>query len=78
MKHISLKIPDNLHAKLVKVSEDRGAAKSDVIRSALESYFAGANGDGVSCADLADDLIGSLSGPTDLATNPKHLQGYGQ
>lgn len=78
MKHVSLKIRDELHAKLVRLSAERGAAKSDVIRDALESYFAGANGVKVSCADLAGDLIGSLEGPVDLATNPKHLRGYGQ
>ena len=78
MKHISLKIPDELHAKLARVSQDRGAAKSDVVRTALEAYFLGANGNGVSCADLAGDLIGSLSGPADLATSPKHMQDYGR
>ena len=78
MKHISLKIPDELHAMLVQVSERRAAAKSDVIRAALESYFAGKNGAGLSCADLAGELVGSLSGPADLATNPKHMKGYGR
>ena len=78
MKQVSLKLPDELHAMLTSLSQQRGAAKSDVVRAALESYFAGANGAGISCADLAGDLIGSLEGPADLATNPKHLRGYGQ
>ena len=79
MKNLSLKLPDELHAKLVHASQQRGAAKSDVVRDALEAYFAGAqNGGTVSCADLAGDLIGSVSGPADLATNPKHLRSYGR
>jgi predicted transcriptional regulator len=79
MKNVSLKLPDGLHAKLDEISKRRGAAKSDVIRDALEAYFAGEkNGSRASCADLAGDLIGSLVGPVDLATNPKHLAGYGQ
>jgi predicted transcriptional regulator len=79
MRSISLKLPDELHARLTQASSQRGTAKSDLIRDALESYLAGErNGVQISCADLADDLIGSISGPTDLASNPKHLEGYGQ
>ena len=80
MKNISLKLPDELHARLARVSEQRGAAKSEVVRAALEAYFAASPGppNGVSCADLAGDLVGSLDGPTDLATNPRHLRGYGR
>lgn len=31
-----------------------------------------------SVLDLAGDLVGCVDGPPDLATNPKHLDGYGQ
>ena len=79
MKTLSLKLSDELNARLARVSRDRGAAKSEVVREALEAYFAGAqNGSGVSCADLAGDLIGSVDGPADLAANPKHLRDYGR
>ena len=79
MTNVSLKLPDDLHAKLVQLSNRRGAAKSDVIRDALEAYFAAAgNGIQSSCTDLAGDLVGSVAGPSDLATNRKHLRGYGR
>ena len=78
MKNLSLKLPDGLHAKLAKASHERGAAKSDVVRDALEAYLAGAASVDMSCADLAGDLVGSVEGPVDLATNPKHMRGYGQ
>ncbi len=79
MKNVSLKLPDDLHAKLAQISKARGAAKSDVIRDALEAYFAAAkNGKRVSCLDLAGDLVGCLDGPPDLATNPKHMRGFGR
>ena len=79
MKNVSLKLPEELHAKLLQLSKQRGAAKSDVIRDALVAYFAGAkNGGRLSCAELAGDLVGSLDGPVDLATNPMHLRGYGR
>jgi hypothetical protein len=79
MKNISLKVPDDLHAKLARASKDRGAAKSAIIREALETYFAnGKKGPRISCLDLAGDLVGSVEGPVDLATNPKYMEGFGQ
>jgi Arc/MetJ-type ribon-helix-helix transcriptional regulator len=79
MKTVSLKLPDELHAKLTLLSRRRSMGKSEVVRAALEAYFAeNQSGGQSSCADLAGDLIGCLSGPNDLASNPRHLQGYGQ
>ncbi len=31
-----------------------------------------------SCLDLAGDLAGCLSGPRDIATNPKYLEDFGR
>ena len=79
MKNLSLKLPDELHTCLVMVSKQRGSAKSDVVRAALEVYFSDPKNHGeMSCADLAGDVVGSIKGPTDLATNPKYLRGYGK
>ncbi|RIK75530.1 MAG: hypothetical protein DCC67_15220 [Planctomycetota bacterium] len=78
MKSVSLKLPDHLHAKLEEACQRRRAAKSDVMRDALEAYLEQPKGAGISCAELAGDLVGSLAGPADLATNPVHLRGYGQ
>jgi predicted transcriptional regulator len=79
MKNVSLKLPDDLHARLAQLSQQRGAAKSDIIRDALEAYLAGPkNGRQLSIAALAADLIGSIEGPPDLATNPKYMRGFGQ
>ena len=79
MKNLSLKLSEELHIRLTFVSKQRGAAKSDVVRDAIEAYLANPrSGDETSCAALAGDLIGSVEGPTDLATNPKHLRGYGK
>lgn len=79
MKNVSLKLSDELHAKLEQLSRQRGARKSDVIRDALEEYFAGEkNGRQLSIAELAADLVGSVEGPSDLATNPKYMRGFGK
>lgn len=79
MKNISLKLPDDLHAKLARASKDRGAPKSEIVRDALEAYLVhGKNGRELSVADLAADLIGCFDGPVDLATNPKYMRGFGK
>jgi hypothetical protein len=79
MKSISLKLPDDIHSKLESLAKQRGAAKSVIIRDALEAYLTdGKNGARVSCLDLAGDLVGCLDGPPDLATNPKYMRGFGK
>jgi hypothetical protein len=39
--------------------------------------IAGAKG-GLTVGDLAGDLIGSLEGPGDLSTSPRHMRGFGR
>jgi hypothetical protein len=46
--------------------------KGKVVRKALEEAVRKPR-PGVSASKLASNLCGSLSGPSDLATNPKHL-----
>jgi hypothetical protein len=31
-----------------------------------------------SVLDLAGDVVGSVAGPRDLGSNPKHLRGFGK
>jgi hypothetical protein len=78
MKTISLKLPAELHTRLTQVSRKRNVAKSAVVRAALEAYFSQSRAGEPSCLDLAGDLVGSLEGPVDLATHPRHLKGYGR
>jgi predicted transcriptional regulator len=79
MKNVSLKLPDHLNARLERLAMQRGAAKSDILREALESYLAdGTSGRQLSIAELAADLVGSIEGPPDLATNPKYMRGFGK
>ena len=33
---------------------------------------------GLTVGELAGDLIGSLEGPGDLSTSPRHMRGYGR
>ena len=34
--------------------------------------------EGQSVVDLAGELVGSLEGPGDLSTSPRHMAGYGR
>jgi hypothetical protein len=80
MKHISLKLPAALEARLAAAAKRRKTTKSAIVRQALEDYLANGNRTGrPSFADTVRDLIGCVdSGIPDLASNPKHMRGYGR
>jgi metal-responsive CopG/Arc/MetJ family transcriptional regulator len=75
MRVVSLKLPDDLDRALTRIARRRNASRSQVLREALESF---ARGSEHSVTAAAGDLVGSLSSPSDLSTNPKHLTGYGE
>ena len=78
MKAISLKLPDEVDARLASHTEALGKTKSQLIRDALTSFLDREGADHGSCLDLVRDLVGTASGPGDLASNKKHLRGYGR
>ena len=80
MQTISLKLPDSLLALLEKESRQRRINKSALVRAALERELSSMAVKGeASCYDLAHDLAGSIKGlPKDLATNQKHMEGFGR
>jgi Arc/MetJ-type ribon-helix-helix transcriptional regulator len=79
MKTISLKLPENLDMKLGRIARQRKQSKSEIVREALEQFLNGGRRSGaVTVAELAGDLLGSAEGPSDLATNPKYMEGYGK
>ncbi len=76
LKTLSIKVPAALSARVVKLARSRNSTVSAVVRDAIERY---APEEGLSFADAARDLIGSLNaGPGDLSTNPKHMKGFGR
>lgn len=75
MKTLSVKVPAAVSAKVTRLAEERDVTVSDVVRDALVRYDAPLTG---SFAEAAKKHIGSVSGgPGDLATNPRHLKGFG-
>jgi predicted DNA-binding protein len=78
MRTITLKLPDGLAAR-VSAAVKRGSSTSALVREAIADHFDSSEDDRAgSCFDLASDLCGSLTGPADLSSNPKHLKGYGR
>ena len=79
MQTISLKLPDDLLARLSKEAKARRVTKSHLIRESLEIMLEMKATQAPSCYDLARDLVGSIKGvPKDLAKNPKYMKGFGE
>lgn len=75
MKTVTVKLPDALANWLNERASALGRPQSELIREALERLR---SGDGsISCHDLMSDVCGAISGPKDLSTNPRHMDGFG-
>jgi hypothetical protein len=76
MDLISFKLPPVLRRRLAAEARRRGVSRSTIIRETLESALLEEpkrRGE-LTCADLAGDLVGSVSGPPDLSTNKRYLE----
>jgi Arc/MetJ-type ribon-helix-helix transcriptional regulator len=79
MRTITVKLPRGLAARLDNRVRRRGIALSEVVRQALERHLDDDDKTQPgSCLELAADLAGSLSGPSDLSSSSRHLRGYGR
>jgi hypothetical protein len=79
MKTLSLKVPDELDREILELARRKGWSKSRVIRRAIAAYAP--RGGRVSRGSFlarAEDLIGSVSGPPDLSSNPARLKRFGR
>jgi predicted transcriptional regulator len=80
MQTISLRLPDDLLARLSSEAKARRVTKSRLVRESLQKALQNpppANTG--SCYGLARDLAGAVKGlPKDLADNPKHMGGFGR
>ena len=74
MEGISVKLPPSLGNALAAEARRRNVTQSTIVREALERCLLDRDG-GPSCADLVQDLSGSVkSGRRDLATNKALLR----
>ena len=76
MTTLICRIPEKLDARLKRLAQQAKVPKGRFVRKALEQVVRQPRANGIAF-DLVSALCGSLSGPSDLATNPKHLEGFG-
>ena len=78
MQTISLKLPEDLLARLDREAKARRVTKSQLVRESLAKALSGNSPGAVSCYDVARDMAGSVRGlPADLAVNPEYMKGFG-
>lgn len=79
MTMISLKLPDELLARMDAVVNAKRTSRSALLREALEEKLeVAAINSPPSLYDRSADLCGKeSSGVGDLASNPNHLEGFG-
>lgn len=86
MKTITIKVPDFLNAQLNAVAAGKRVSKSAVVRDALlQAMTAGNDAPDIKTRrkkPSIHDRLGKYQGAggtgvSDLASNPKHLAGYG-
>lgn len=79
MQAISLRLPDPLFFDLMAEVKATAQSQTDIVREAISSYLKSkASTQKKSAAQLAARFAGTCNGPSDLATNPKHMEGFGQ
>jgi Arc/MetJ-type ribon-helix-helix transcriptional regulator len=80
MDTLTIKIPEDLAAAIEKAVQRTHLTKSELVRRALVAYTAKQKGGQfVSALEQAGDLVGCFKGgPRDLASNPRHMEGFGK
>ena len=80
MTTITCKVSEKLASQIHTLARAERRSKSALMREALEQRVREKPHRGkVRALDLVGHLRGSVKGaPTDLATNPKHMKGFGE
>jgi predicted DNA-binding protein len=80
MQTISLRLPEQLLARVDAAARARGITKSSLVRESLERALREERSTrAVSCYDLAGDLAGTVKGlPEDVALNPQYMEAFGR
>jgi metal-responsive CopG/Arc/MetJ family transcriptional regulator len=79
MERINVRVDERLKQALETEARDKGVRPSDIVREALEEHMRRRT-PRESCLDIAR-RIGILGiykdAPSDLSTNPRHMEGFG-
>jgi predicted DNA-binding protein len=73
-------MPDELAGRLAVLADRSRTSRSEILRSALERYIdnGAPNAVSPSAFDRLAAIAGTVQGPSDLSTAPRHLEGYGK
>jgi hypothetical protein len=80
MERINVRVEPQLKEQLEAEAKERGVRPSDIVREALQEHIRQRTPK-PSCLDLARriGLVGIYKDtPSDLSTNPKHMEGFGR
>jgi hypothetical protein len=80
MERINVRVGARLKQELEVEAREKGVRPSDIVREALEEHMRQRT-PRPNCRDLAERLgiLGAAKGlPTDLSTNPEHMEGFGR
>ena len=80
MERINVRVDDRLKRQLESEAEQKGISPSVIVRQLLEEHYQQQPAE-ENCSQLAERLgiFGSIKGlPTDLSTNPDHMEGFGR
>ena len=81
MNTLTIKIPPQLEQEIMLASEREHLSKAELVRRALVAYISQRNTavPTLSALEQAGDLVGCFSGgPSDLSSNPCHLDDFGR
>ncbi len=80
MSTITVKVPDIMSGALEAEAKKRHTSKSEVVRYCIETVLSGKQlKESPSFYDLTKDLCGKhKGGPSDISTNPKYMDGFGE
>ena len=82
MSTLTIELPDDLAARLEAASAQKHVPPAQFVRAALEKALPSPGAEAADRPTLHEqmkDFIGCIdSGVTDLATNPKYMEGFGQ
>lgn len=79
MKMLSVKIPQTLDTELSQYVRETRQPRSVIVREALHGWLVRKRRKGPrNCLAQVADLVGCVDGPRDLASDKKHLRGYGR
>jgi len=75
MRIASFKLPEVLDRALTAMARERHLSRSALVREAIEQLVKPSRR---SALDVAGDLVGSIDGPADLSTSPRHMRVFGK